>query len=88
MLRIQFVTAPASPAMRITALRCICPASCDCSLSASNRTKCGCGKPIRRVSLKGTGIYLCNCGSSCTCNTVSDKPGKWTCANPSKEKTV
>ena len=61
------------------ALVCTCEKGCTCSLDPKDSTKCGCGKDVKRVNLKGTGIYFCNCGGSCTCNTVSDKPGKCKC---------
>ena len=61
------------------ALLCMCGDDCKCALDVNDSTKCGCGKPIRRASLKGTGIYFCNCGDSCTCNTVSDEPSRCKC---------
>jgi len=61
------------------ALVCTCAEGCKCSLDPKDPTKCGCGNPVKRVNLKGTGIYFCNCGGSCMCNTVSDKPGKCKC---------
>jgi hypothetical protein len=63
------------------ALLCTCDEGCNCKLDPkeTNPTNCSCGKPIKRVSLKGTGIYFCNCGGSCQCDTVSDKPGKCGC---------
>ena len=62
-----------------TALLCMCGAACKCSLNEKDTSKCGCGQPIRKVSLKGTGIYFCNCGGSCGCNTVSATPAKCNC---------
>jgi hypothetical protein len=61
------------------ALVCTCEKGCKCSLDPKDPTKCGCGKPAKRINLKGTGIYFCNCGGSCSCNIVSDKPGKCKC---------
>ena len=62
------------------ALLCTCKEGCKCSgLDPKDPAKCACGSPVKRVSLKGTGIYFCNCGGSCTCNTVSDSPGKCKC---------
>ncbi len=61
------------------AILCTCAEGCKCSIDANDPTKCGCGNKVKRVSLKGTGIYFCNCGGSCHCNTVSDKPGKCKC---------
>lgn len=61
------------------ALVCLCEPGCKCVLDPKDPTKCGCNKPVRKASLKGTGLYFCNCGGSCTCNTVSDKSGKCGC---------
>jgi len=61
------------------ALVCTCAEGCTCKQDASDPTKCGCGKTLKRVSLKGTGIYFCNCGGSCACNTLSDQPGSCRC---------
>ena len=62
------------------ALLCQCAEGCKCAgLDPNNPDNCMCGKPIKRVSLEGTGIYFCNCGGSCSCNTVSDSPGKCKC---------
>lgn len=61
------------------ALVCVCGPSCTCKLDPKDATKCTCGKAIKRVALKGTGLYFCNCGGSCACNTVSAKPGKCGC---------
>jgi len=61
------------------ALICTCAEGCKCNLDPKDSTKCGCGNQVKKVNLKGTGIYYCNCGGSCICNTVSDKPGKCKC---------
>ena len=62
------------------ALLCTCKEGCKCrGLDPKDPIKCTCGGPVKRVSLKGTGIYFCNCGGSCMCNTVSDSPGKCKC---------
>jgi hypothetical protein len=61
------------------ALVCACAEGCKCSLDPNDPAKCGCGNPVKRINLKGTGIYFCNCGGSCMCNTVSDSPGKCRC---------
>ena len=61
------------------ALLCRCKEGCVCAIDSKNPAKCGCGMAIKRVNLKGTGIYFCNCGGSCSCNVVSDKPGKCKC---------
>jgi len=61
------------------AIVCTCGADCTCSLDPEDETKCACGKAVKRVSLKGTGLYFCNCGDSCGCNTVSAEPGECEC---------
>ena len=62
------------------AILCQCNEGCKCAgLDAKDPTKCACGAPVKRVSLKGTGIHFCNCGGSCYCNTVSSAPGKCKC---------
>lgn len=62
------------------AILCQCAEGCKCTgLDPKDPTKCMCGNPVKRISLKGSGIYFCNCGGSCSCNTVSDKPGKCKC---------
>jgi hypothetical protein len=61
------------------AIVCTCGADCTCSLDPEDETKCACGKAVKRVSLKGTGLYFCNCGGSCNCNTVSAEPGECEC---------
>jgi len=61
------------------ALLCTCGGGCNCKIDPKNATVCSCGKPLKRVSLKGTGIHFCNCGGSCSCNTVSDQPGRCRC---------
>ena len=61
------------------ALVCTCAEGCKCSLDPKDPSKCGCGQSVKRISLKGTGVYFCNCGGSCMCNTVSDSPGKCKC---------
>ncbi len=58
---------------------CVCGTDCTCTGDPKDATKCGCGKPIQKVSLKGTGLYSCNCGGTCGCCTVSEKPGKCKC---------
>lgn len=58
---------------------CTCDEGCKCSISKDDPTKCGCGKAVEKVSVKGKDIYYCNCGGSCGCNTVSDKPGECGC---------
>jgi hypothetical protein len=62
------------------AVLCMCGEGCQCKgLDPKDSTKCNCGTPVKKVSLKGTGVYFCNCGGSCECNNVSDKPGKCNC---------
>lgn len=58
------------------ALVCQCGKGCSCKFDPANPTKCGCGKPVKRVSIKG--LYACACGVGC-CATISDKPGKCGC---------
>jgi hypothetical protein len=58
-----------------TALVCTCGPECSCAIDPKDHTKCGCGQPVKKIDLKGTGLYYCNCGGSCGCNAVSDKPG-------------
>jgi hypothetical protein len=61
------------------ALVCSCAEGCTCAMDPQNGTQCGCGQEVKRVELKGTGLYFCNCGGSCACNTVATKPGKCGC---------
>jgi len=61
------------------ALLCTCAKGCQCTIDAEDSGKCSCGMPVKRVSLKGQGIYFCNCGGSCTCNTLSETPGPCRC---------
>ena len=69
------------------AILCMCAEGCKCSgLDPKDPSKCACGNPVKRVSLKGTGIYFCNCGGSCTCNTVSDTPGTCKCGMDLKKE--
>ena len=68
-----------------TALVCTCGADCTCKIDPKDRTKCGCGKPIRHIDLAGTGLYFCGCGPACDCNTLSDKPGTCKCGQPLKQ---
>ena len=58
----------------------VCPsgAECQCAFNPADSTKCGCGKPVRKMSLEGSGLYVCACGSSC-CTTISAGPGKCKC---------
>jgi hypothetical protein len=65
-----------------TALVCPCGADCTCTIDPNDHAKCGCGKPVRRIDLAGTGIYFCNCKGSCGCATISDKPGACRCGMP------
>jgi hypothetical protein len=62
---------------------CRCGADCSCELSKSDPGKCGCGKSVKTVSLKGK--YICDCGPSCNCGTISDKPGKCHCGKDLKQ---
>ena len=65
-------------------LACPCSADCKCTLDVNDPGKCGCGKPIRKASLKGSGLYYCACGGTC-CVTISDKPGKCACGKDLKK---
>jgi hypothetical protein len=67
------------------ALLCSCKEGCKCSLDAADPSKCGCGNLVKRVSLKGSGLFFCNCGGSCTCNTVQAAPGDCRCGMPLKQ---
>lgn len=61
------------------ALVCQCQEGCTCALDPKDPSKCGCGKSVKRVNLKGSGLYFCNCGGACFCNTASDQPGQCKC---------
>jgi hypothetical protein len=61
------------------ALVCTCGEGCRCKIDPKDATKCVCGTTLKRVSLKGTGIYFCNCMGSCSCNTLSSAPAKCMC---------
>jgi hypothetical protein len=62
------------------AILCQCHEGCKCGgLDPKDPTKCMCGNPVKRISLKGTGLYFCNCGGACSCNTVSATPSKCRC---------
>jgi len=67
-----------------TVLTCSCSGGCQCTLDAKDTTKCSCGKPTRKVALKGSGLYYCDCGGTC-CTTISDKPGKCACGKALKK---
>jgi hypothetical protein len=56
---------------------CRCGKNCTCERSREHPGKCGCGKPVKSVSLKGK--YICACGPTCNCGTISDKPGTCRC---------
>lgn len=64
-----------------TALVCQCSDACACGgLDPQDPSRCKCGGLVKRIELKGSGLYFCNCGSACGCNTVSKTPGKCGCA--------
>ena len=65
-------------------LACSCSGDCKCAFDAKDPAKCGCGKPIRKVALKGSGLYYCACGGTC-CVTISDKPGMCKCGKDLKK---
>jgi hypothetical protein len=66
-----------------TAILCRCGAECTCERSKDDPNKCGCGKSVKKVDLKGK--YVCGCGADCKCNTISDKPGKCGCGKDLKQ---
>jgi len=57
---------------------CTCGPDCKCEIG-DDPDSCGCGNPMRKVDLAGTGIYYCNCGGSCKCNFASAEPGACKC---------
>lgn len=61
-----------------TVLACPCGPGCSCAIDPKDHGKCGCGKPVKKIDLKGTGLWFCNCGGACGCGAVSDKPGPCT----------
>jgi hypothetical protein len=58
-----------------TVLACTCGPDCTCAIDPKDKTTCGCGKPVKKIDLRGTGLWYCSCGGACGCNVVSDKPG-------------
>jgi hypothetical protein len=66
-----------------TAVFCRCGADCTCERSKDDPDKCGCGKPVKKISLKGK--YICACGEACKCGAISDKPGKCPCGTEMKQ---
>lgn len=65
---------------------CGCEEGCRCAgLDPKDPSKCACGKPVKKVDLKGTGIYFCNCGGSCGCNTASKTLGRCRCGMDLKQ---
>lgn len=67
------------------ALLCGCEEGCACKLDPNDATRCACGKPVKRVDLKGSGLFFCNCGGSCFCNTVKNTGGECRCGMPLKQ---
>jgi len=59
------------------AMVCACHAGCKCDAKEMKDGKCGCGKEVGKVSLKG--MYVCPSG----CPLVSEKAGN--CAGCGKE---
>jgi hypothetical protein len=55
------------------ALVCGCGSECKCDASKMKEGKCGCGKDVVKVSVKG--MYVCADG----CPQISDAPGKCAC---------
>jgi hypothetical protein len=64
---------------------CRCGDKCTCERAKDDPKKCGCGKSVKMVGLKGK--YVCNCGPDCKCLTISDKPGKCTCGKTLQKVT-
>lgn len=58
---------------------CTCGAECKCKMPAEGM-KCGCGKDIVKVSLKGK--YVCSGNEQCP--TISERPGKCACGKDLK----
>lgn len=57
---------------------CGCPDGCKCKgLSATDPSKCSCGKAVEKVSVKGK--YVCPNADPGKCTSVSDKPGTCQC---------
>ena len=61
------------------ALLCDCGATCKCDASNMKDGKCGCGKEVRKVSVKG--MYICADG----CPEIADKQGKCACGKDLKK---
>lgn len=61
------------------AMLCACGADCNCNMKGSKDGKCGCGKDIVKMSVKG--MYVCSDG----CPEISDKPGKCACGKELKK---
>lgn len=68
-----------------TALVCTCGAGCSCKIDPNDHSKCGCGKPVRKVELAGSGLFYCNCMGACGCGVVSAQPGKCKCGMELKQ---
>ncbi len=68
------------------AILCQCKEGCKCAgLDAKDPSKCNCGTAVKRVNLKGSGLYFCNCGGSCGCNTLATGPASCKCGMPLKK---
>lgn len=61
------------------AMVCDCPATCTCNAAGVKDDKCGCGKPVMKMSAKG----MCVCPSGCP--KISDKAGKCPCGKELKK---
>jgi len=61
------------------AMVCDCPATCTCNAAGIKDDKCGCGKPVMKMSTKG----MCVCPNGCP--KVSDKTGKCPCGKELKK---
>jgi hypothetical protein len=61
------------------AMLCECGATCKCNAAGVKDGKCGCGKDVSKVSVKG--MYVCADG----CPMIADKPGKCACGKDLKK---
>lgn len=61
------------------ALCCGCGSDCKCSAADMKDEKCGCGKAVTKVSVKGK--YVCAGG----CPEIADKPGTCACGKELKK---
>lgn len=62
------------------AMLCACGATCKCNAAGMKDGKCGCGKEVMKMSVKG--MYCCADG----CPEIADKPGKCDCCGKELKK--